>query len=102
ARKVADERARLLIRDAPADLLLEHRRVREFASFRDSEQLLVGDAAPKKKRETRSELDVCDPVRGGRRDPIGVVLDSEQELRTDQNLSERELDAGLEPPLLTP
>ena len=62
-----DERREAGIRDHPANLLIEDRRIAEPRLLRQLQQFLVGNAAPQEKRQPRRELDIADPVR-----PVGL------------------------------
>src|SRR5205823_7431665 len=62
ADEVLHDRIRSRIGEHAAHLLLEHRRIPETALCRDLQQLVVGNAAPEKKRQPRRQLEVAQTV----------------------------------------
>src|SRR5262249_33540318 len=60
------------------------------------EQLIVRDAAPQEERQTRCEFQIVQAVRRVRRRTRGVLLDTEQEVRTHEDPSQPQVDARLE------
>ena len=63
----------------------------------ESVNALVWNAAPQEERKPRGELEIADAIRRAWLDAGRVTLESKQELRTREQPSEPELDAGLEP-----
>src|SRR5262249_28384667 len=103
AGEVFDQRLGATIRKHPANLLLEHFGTPQAAALSQIEQHLVWNAAPEEEGQTRGELEIRRGVRLGSRDGGGLPLDAEQEVRADEHLLKRELNARLEaafPPAL--
>src|SRR5262249_55651396 len=59
---------------------LEHRRLVQLPADGRVEQLVIGDAAPEEKRQTRRQLDVRKVVRRPRRDAGRIGFDLEQKI----------------------
>ena len=90
--EVRDERFGSLVGQHALNLLLQHDRILQPAAFGEIEQLIVGNAAPQEKRQTRRELEVGDTVyvcfaRLARRSFSGggILFDAEQEIRRDEH-----------------
>src|SRR5262249_30191425 len=60
------------------------------------EQLVVGNAAPDEKRQSRGQLEVADAIDGVRGRGGRVALDAEQEVRIREHALERELNPAVE------
>ena len=69
----------------PPHLPLEDAGFAQFAADRQVEQLVVGDAAPQKERQTRREFDVGETIRRARRDAGRIGFDPEQKIGADQH-----------------
>ena len=96
AREALRERRRALVGEHALDLALELIGLVQLAGDGGVDELVVGQAAPQEERQARRELEVADAVEAARRRVGRVLLDAEQELRRDEYVSERRLQAGLE------
>ena len=101
SREVVHERPRTRVREHPTHLLPQDRRIGQLAPRSGIEQLVVRDATPEKKRETRGQLQVADAIVRIGGDVRWVGLDPKQELRARQESTERHLDARVEATLTT-
>jgi len=63
----------------PPPLALQHGGSRSLPCVRQTEQLVVGNAAPQKEGEARRELDICDPVGPCSRGESGAGADPDAE-----------------------
>src|SRR5262249_400500 len=63
AAEIADESLRARIVQHAARLQFQHRRVFQLSLFRNIQQLVVRDAAPKKERKPRGEFEIVQTVR---------------------------------------
>src|ERR1700745_2053491 len=79
----------------PLQLLPQYVGMAQPALLRRLQQLVVGNAAPEKERETRGKIQVAQPIARARRQANGVVLEAEDELRARENPANAELDAGV-------
>src|SRR6266568_9416990 len=66
------------------------------AMLGQGEQLVVGDAAPQKERETGGEFQVAEAIDGAGRAARRIALNAEQEVRGNQDGSQRLFDAVIE------
>ena len=94
--EVLDERGRARVGEHAPHLPLERDRLVQPARGRGGEQLVVGNAAPKKKRQARRELEIADAVARAGRHTFGLSLEPIEEPRIDEQARERLLDARLE------
>ncbi len=96
SREVAPERPRPFVLEHAANLLLDDGRFAQAAGDRQVQQFVVRDAAPEEEREPRRQLDVVDAIGGARRDVAGILFDSIEEPRADQEEGQRAFDALIE------
>ncbi len=96
AGKIADERRGTRIGEHPFDLPPQHHGIRQPALFRERQQLVVGNRAPEKQRETRGELNIADAVERRGTSARRIAFDEEQEVGVDQQRAHGELDAAVE------
>ena len=98
AEEVVHQRgARARIGEHAPHLLIEDAAHRcSLPANRQIEQLIVGNAAPEKERQTRRELDIGQTIGGARRHRVGIGFDAEQEIRADQQPLERRANAAVE------
>ncbi len=68
----------------------------ELPFLGNAKQLVVGNAAPEEEGQPRCKLDVADPVDRSRSSVRRLNLRAEEELGRDENLLQRQSDAGLE------
>jgi hypothetical protein len=66
------------------------------------EQLIVRDAAPQEKRQSRRQFEIADPVDAARRYCLRVAFHAEQELRIGEHGGERPGDSGVKSPSARP
>ena len=81
---------------------VEYGRLPQLTALGGLEQLVVGNAAPQKKGETRRELDIADRIHATRTRVRRIDFDAVQELRADEETTKRPLDSDFEATLLTP
>ncbi len=94
--EVADQRVGAPVREHAPHLPVEHGRLTQRAVRRDTQQLVVGDAAPQEERDARGEVEVADRVRRALRDAGRIGFEPEEELRLDQQPRQRRLNARVE------
>src|SRR5262249_8598413 len=94
--EVADQRLRSRIVQHAPHLLRQHGGIFQLALLRQSEELVVRDAAPQEERETGSQFDIADAVNTARGAALWIVLDAEEKIRRDQHRANRFLDAVVE------
>ena len=68
----------------------------QTAMLGQGEQRVVGDAAPQKERETGGEIQVAEAIDGAGRAARRIALNAEQEVRGNQDGSQRLFDATIE------
>ena len=96
AGEVPHECPRPSIGEHAPHLRLQHLRLAEPLRRRQLEQLVVRDAAPEEERQARRQGEVVDAVQRVRRRAGWIALDSEQELRADEQPFDCPLNAGIE------
>ena len=94
--KVADEGKRTRVGEQAAHLLAQDGRLAQTPLARHLQQLVVGNAAPEKERQTRRELEVRDAVRAASCDGGRFSLGSKHEGRTREDAAQPELHPHLE------
>ena len=78
------------------DLRGKHGGLMQLRFFGETEEFLVGDAAPEEERQARGEVQVGQMIRRAlRRDGRGP-LDAEEEFGRDEDAAQAHLDAGIE------
>ena len=100
-REIRDERVGARVGEHSPDLPLERVGILQPATRRNAQQLIVRNAAPEKERQPRGQLEIGHSERCAGRRLRRLALEPEEELRIDENASDRPLDAELER-LLTP
>src|SRR5262249_49070259 len=86
----------------PARLLLEFAGLTQFAMNSGIQQFIIWDAAPQKKRKSRCQFEIADPVDTVRCNFFGVAFDAEQEVRVDEHSTQCLFDSGFEIAFCTP
>jgi len=93
--EVTDERVGAAIGKHPSHLLFQYRGVVQLSALREVEKRVVGDRAPQKKRQARSQLEVGEAI--GTATAINrVSLVPEQEFRTGKDAFQCGSDSHLE------
>src|SRR5262245_66533022 len=100
AGEVAAKGPRALVGEHSFDLLIQSGWIPELALRGQTEQLIVGNAAPDEERQSRSQLQIGDSIRGSGDGVFGVAFAAEQKLGRYQEKCERVLDAGVQAVLL--
>src|SRR5262249_27416002 len=77
--EVGRQIARPVVREQTSHLLFVNVGLSQLLSLSQVQQLVVGNAAPQKERQTRREVEVADRVGGFRGKILRIVLHAEQE-----------------------
>ena len=94
--EIRDERVGPRVGKHALHLLQQHRGISQPAPLREVEQLIVGNAAPQEKGQTRGQLDIAHRIGLAGREARRILFDTEEEIGRHEQGFERPLNAGVE------